>query len=87
MALFIASTALGQQFVTPSILAQEIAYIVGSGLAMSLLCDAQMGLRNVVRADTVCLLSLYGLILVERLTIEETFDAVNTVAATESGRW
>ena len=83
--LLLAYTLLGDSSATASDTAHQTALLLGIGLLLSLLCDAQQGLRNLVRTDTVCLLSLYGLIMVERLTKDELFNSMNTVQTVNSG--
>ena len=83
--LLLAYILLGDSSATASDTAHQTALLLGIGLLLSLLCDAQQGLRNLVRTDTVCLLSLYGLIMVERLTKDELFNSMNTVQTVNSG--
>lgn len=75
----------------PSIPAQQAATYIGTGLLASLILDfRQGGLRNIFRIDLLCLISLYGLTLLEFLfpqpsfnqgsaTIESTLTAINAV--------
>lgn len=80
-ALALAAAALDADTSTPSEIAQTSAWIVGAGLVASLLLDLREGIRNLIRTDIVLLLSLYGLILFERLQIDASFDLRNTAAA------
>ena len=84
-AIGLAFISLEEDLVSASTAAQEVAVIVGIGLGISLLLDLHNNLRNLVRTDVVCLLSLYGLTLVERLTTDPEFDKLNSLVATQSG--
>jgi hypothetical protein len=59
---------------TPTSIAQAAATPVAIALAVSLLFDAKRGLRNIFRADVLCLIGLYFLTLAEFLFPQLDFD-------------
>jgi len=63
---------------TPSALGTWAAYGVGCSLAASLFADLRHGLRNLVRADLIGMLAIYGLLYAEFLFPQPQFDFENT---------
>jgi oligosaccharide repeat unit polymerase len=71
---------------SPAEMACHVAIFGGFGLAVSFLIDLyQGGIRNVIRGDTVCLLALYFLTLVEFLFPQPDFDETVTRELTGKG--
>ncbi|MEZ5326124.1 MAG: O-antigen polymerase [Verrucomicrobiales bacterium] len=67
-------------------MARHVAIFAGIGLAISFLIDLyQGGVRNVIRGDSVCLLALYFLTLVEFLFPQPDFDETVTRSLTGRG--
>ncbi|WP_210391313.1 hypothetical protein [Synechococcus sp. PCC 7502] len=59
---------------TPTFMASQVAIIVAVSIAISIFCDGRKGLKNLFRADLVCILSLYFLSLVEFLYPQPDFN-------------
>lgn len=62
----------------PSEMAQQVAYFVGGGLALSLWFDSTRGWSNLFRTDLVCLSGLYFFTLLEFLYPQEDFNKALT---------
>jgi hypothetical protein len=69
------SFANSQSATTPADMAHVLAVGVGLALLVNLLLDFQKGLRNLFRADTMCLIAIYGLTLAEFISPDEAFNA------------
>ncbi|MGE9271142.1 MAG: hypothetical protein ACQKBU_10100 [Verrucomicrobiales bacterium] len=67
---------------TSSQLAKSYAIWIGVGFGISSLLDLQTGVRNLIRADFLCLACLYFLVLTEFLFPQEDFDKFIEVEAT-----
>ncbi len=63
---------------TPSLMARQVAIPVGIAIAVSVGFDFMRGLRNLFRADLLCLIALYFLTLVEFLYPQNQFDQLLT---------
>jgi hypothetical protein len=63
---------------TPSDMARSAAMMTLLGLGGSVLLDAQKGLRNLFRADFMCLMSIYALTLLEFLFPQPDFNSLLT---------
>jgi hypothetical protein len=75
VSLWLAYTrSMGAQ--TPSEMARTAAITSLVGLAISVFLDSQKGLRNLFRADFMCIVSLYSLTLVEFLFPQQDFDTL-----------
>jgi hypothetical protein len=62
----------------PSQLLSQMAWGVGISLGISFLIDMQHGLRNMVRADIIALMAIYGLCFAEFLFPFELYDIQNS---------
>ena len=67
---------------TPSSLAKSYAIWIGLGFALSAVLDLQRGVRNLIRADFLCMSALYFLVLTEFLFPQEDFDMFQQVETT-----
>jgi hypothetical protein len=66
----------------PSEMARIAAVTVGVGLMVSIFFDSQRGLRNLFRADLMCLFGLYALTLAEFLFPQPEFNSLLTTDQT-----
>ncbi|HEY9698681.1 MAG TPA: O-antigen polymerase [Trichocoleus sp.] len=67
---------------TPTTMASTAAVVVGISLLLSIWLDYKRGLRNLFRADLLCLAALYALTLLEFLFPQEGFDERVTLEQT-----
>ncbi|MCL5776859.1 oligosaccharide repeat unit polymerase [Limibaculum sp. FT325] len=63
----------------------ETAQVLGGALALALLQEARSGLRQMVRADNLMLVSLYGLIFLEFLFPQQSFALELSTATARNG--
>lgn len=68
-------------YTEPSTVAQQASIYVGLGLLGSIAIDLRRGWRNIFRMDLLCLVSLYGLTLLEFLFSQPNFDQGSTTVA------
>lgn len=68
-----------QSATTPSDMANVVATGIGLSLLANLLLDFQKGIRNLFRADTMCLIAIYSLTLAEFLSPQEEFNSRITI--------
>jgi hypothetical protein len=69
------SFANSQSATTPADMAHVVAVGIGLALLVNLLLDYQKGIRNLFRADTMCLVAIYALTLAEFISPDEAFNA------------
>jgi hypothetical protein len=70
---------------TPEQLGRTAAYGVGFSIAISILCDFRFGFRNLIRADLLVLLAVYGLIYAEFLFPQPGFNLDNNTPSIRNG--
>lgn len=75
IAATVLSLFLSQTATTPTDMAGILAKGVGVSILVNLLLDCRKGIRNLFRADTMCLISLYALTLAEFLSPQEAFNS------------
>lgn len=88
--IFVAGTvmaALTMTGTTLTAMASHMAWGVGISLAISLLFDARHGWRNVVRADALMLVALYGLVFAEFLFPQTGIEAALTESTARIAVW
>lgn len=69
----------------PSTMARTVSIIVTIALAVSIFLDSRRGLRNLFRADLLCLIGLHFLTLTEFLFPQPGFDAMLSSEQTVKG--